>query len=147
MKTIIFAAIFGLLMFVTVSAQSENKKMAIKKNIRAVLNKQVDAWNKGDIDGFMKGYWKSEKMVFISGQNVSRGWQAALDRYKKSYNSREKMGTLSFSELEIDVLSKKSALVVGRFTLERKKDKPTGMFTLTLKRIAGAWKIIADHTS
>ena len=147
MKNMILA--FGLILFfVGVSfSQSNEKKKKIEDSIRGVLNKQVAAWNKGDIEGFMQGYWKSEKMVFISGNNVSKGWKTALERYKKGYNTKEKMGTLSFSELEIEVLSKKSALVIGRFTLVRKKDKPTGMFTLTFRKIKGKWKIIADHTS
>ncbi len=143
------ALTFALLFIASgvVFGQSEKKKAKISKEIRAVLNAQVAAWNRGDLEGFMEGYWKSEKMIFLSGQNLSRGWQKALDRYKRGYNTREKMGTLSFSELEIDVLSKKSAFVIGRFTLVRKNDKPTGMFTLTFKKIKGKWKVIADHTS
>lgn len=86
-------------------------------------------------------------MMFVSGNTVSKGWQAAYDRYKANYDSREKMGTLSFSELRINVLSKKSVLVKGRFTLERENDKPTGLFTLIFRKIDGDWKIIHDHTS
>jgi ketosteroid isomerase-like protein len=147
MKTTILTAFVLLLLFGVTVAQSDNKKTKISGEIRKVLDEQVSAWNRGDIEAFMTGYWKSEKMVFISGNNVSRGWQAALDRYKKGYDTKEKMGTLSFSELEIEVLSKKSALVIGRFTLVRKKDKPTGMFTLTFRKIKGDWRIIVDHTS
>ena len=115
--------------------------------IRKVLDEQTAAWNRGDIDGFMAGYWKSEKMVFISGNNVARGWQAALDRYKKNYDSKAKMGVLSFSDLEMTVLSKDAAVVVGRFTLVREKDKPSGMFSLTFRRFKEGWRIIIDHTS
>ncbi len=128
---------------------SQNKKHETKTKIavKKVLDTQVAAWNRGDIEAFMQGYWKSEKMLFISGNNVSRGWQAAFDRYKKGYATKEKMGTLSFSELEIEVLSKTSALVIGRFTLVRTKDKPTGMFTLVFRKIGKNWRIIVDHTS
>ena len=131
----------------SVNAQSAGKKLKIKSDIRAVLDFQVDAWNKGDIETFMDGYWKSEEMRFVSGNGVSKGWQAALDRYKQGYDTREKMGTLSFSELEINVLNKKSAYVTGRFTLVRKGDTPTGLFTLVFRRIDKAWKIVHDHTS
>lgn len=126
-------------------AQSREEKA--KTAIRAVLDEQVAAWNKGDIDGFMKGYWNSPQMTFVSGNNVTKGWQPTLERYKKGYNTRAKMGVLSFSELEITILSKESALVLGRFTLERETDKPTGMFTLTFRKFKDGWKIILDHTS
>lgn len=130
-----------------VSAQSSNDSTEIESAIATVMNKQVEAWNKGDIEGFMEGYWKSEDMRFVSGNNVSKGWQAAFDRYKNGYDSREKMGVLSFSELEFTVLSKHSAFVKGRFTLERKEDKPTGLFTLVFRKFDGEWKIVHDHTS
>ena len=147
MNRMLFAATLMLFAISMSFAQSEKAKTKISKDIRSVLDSQVEAWNRGDLEGFMEGYWKSEKMIFLSGQNMSRGWQKALDRYKRGYDTKEKMGTLSFSELEIDVLSKKSAVVIGRFTLQRKNDKPTGMFTLTFKKISGNWKIIMDHTS
>ena len=119
----------------------------VKKAIKSVLDTQVEAWNRGDIEGFMEGYWKSEQMTFVSGNNVSRGWQAALDRYKRGYDTRAKMGQLEFSELEITMLGDDSAMVMGRFTLIREKDRPTGMFTLIFRRIDGQWKVVHDHTS
>ena len=115
--------------------------------IRAVMDKQVVAWNSGDIDGFMSGYWNSEKLVFVSGDNVTNGWQPTLDRYKKSYDSRAKMGTLTFSGLDITVLSKDSAVVLGSWSLAREKDNPHGKFTLIFKKFKDGWKIIHDHTS
>ncbi len=143
MKNLIF--ILLLVFAVSVSAQTKDEKT--RNAIRAVLDAQVAAWNAGDIDGFMKGYWNSPEMTFVSGNDVTRGWQPTLTRYKKSYDTRAKMGVLSFSELEIIVLSKESALVLGRFTLEREMDKPTGMFTLTFRKFKDGWKIILDHTS
>jgi len=136
-----------VLLAANVSAQSTKKVRDIESAIMTVLNKQVDAWNEGDIEGFMDGYWKSDDMRFVSGNSVSKGWQAAFDRYRKAYDSREKMGVLSFSEIEFTVLSKRSAYVKGRFTLERKEDKPTGLFTLVFRRFDGEWKIVHDHTS
>lgn len=128
-------------------AQSEKQKMTIVSDIRQVMNEQVEAWNRGDIDGFMQGYWNSPNMTFVSGDNVTKGWQPTLERYKKSYDSRAKMGVLSFTDLEITVTSKESAVVLGRFTLVREKDKPTGMFTLNFRKFKDGWKIILDHTS
>ena len=128
-----------------VSAQTKDEKS--KTAIRRVMDEQTAAWNRGDIDGFMQGYWNSPNLTFISGDNVTKGWQPTLERYKKSYNSREKMGVLSFTDLEITLTSKDSAVVLGRFTLVREKDKPTGMFTLNFRKFKEGWRIIIDHTS
>ena len=135
------------LLAVSVSAQSSKKSKKIETAVKKVMNEQVEAWNRGDIEAFMEGYWKSDEMRFVSGNNVSKGWQAALDNYKRTYPNRETMGTLSFSELEFTALSKKSALLQGRFTLVRKADKPTGLFTLIFRKIDGLWKVVHDHTS
>ena len=119
----------------------------IESDIRAVMNDQVAAWNRGDIDGFMRGYWNSPKLTFVSGANVTRGWQPTLDRYNKNYDSREKMGTLSFSDLEITVLSKDAAVVLGSWSLAREKDNPHGKFTLVFRKFKNGWRIVQDHTS
>lgn len=95
----------------------------------------------------MQGYWQSEKLAFVSGDNVTRGWQATLDRYKKSYDSRAKMGTLTFSGLEVNVLSMKNAVVIGSWSLAREKDNPHGKFTLIFQKMKDGWRIIHDHTS
>ncbi|HEY0459575.1 MAG TPA: DUF4440 domain-containing protein [Pyrinomonadaceae bacterium] len=145
MKNILLAMILILGTAATALAQSKDEK--IKADIRKVMDEQVAAWNTGDIEGFMKGYWKSEQLVFVSGDRVTKGWQPTLDGYKKSYNSRAKMGVLSFTDLEITVTSKESAVVLGRFTLVRETDKPTGMFTLNFRKFKDGWKIIIDHTS
>ncbi|MEP6944894.1 MAG: DUF4440 domain-containing protein [Acidobacteriota bacterium] len=115
--------------------------------IQKVMSDQAAAWNRGDIDGFMAGYWRSEKLTFISGTDVTRGWQPTLDRYKKSYDSRAKMGTLSFSDLEITSLGKDAAVVLGSWSLTRDKDNPHGKFTLTFRKFKDGWRIIIDHTS
>jgi ketosteroid isomerase-like protein len=115
--------------------------------IRAVLDAQRDAWNRGDIEGYMDGYERSKDTVFISGDNVARGWQTVLERYKKSYDTREKMGVLTFSDLEINVLNETSAVVLGRWMLKRVNDEPKGRFTLIFKRTKKGWKIVHDHTS
>ncbi len=130
-----------------VSAQSETQKTKAAAAIRSVMDEQAVAWNKGDIEGFMKGYWNSEKLVFVSGDKVTRGWQQTLDNYKKSYDSKAKMGTLTFSGLEVNVLSKDAAVVLGSWSLEREGDHPHGKFTLTFRKFKEDWRIIMDHTS
>ena len=141
------ATIFLALSAVSVFAQTEAAKAKISAEIRKVMAEQSDAWNSGDIDGFIKGYWRSDNLLFVSGDNVTRGWQATLDRYKRSYDTREKMGTLAFSGLEITVLSKDAAVVLGSWELKRANDKPKGKFTLTFRKLKGDWRIILDHTS
>ncbi|MDQ3687380.1 MAG: nuclear transport factor 2 family protein [Acidobacteriota bacterium] len=115
--------------------------------VRAVLDAQVAAWNRGDIEEFMKGYERAETIVFVSGDNVTRGWQTVMDRYKKNYGSPEKMGTLAFSELEIKPLSPFYATAVGRWQLTRASDTPRGRFTLIFRRTTEGWRIVHDHTS
>jgi ketosteroid isomerase-like protein len=127
-------------------SQSE-RDTKIEKAVTQVLNEQTAAWNKCDIEGFMQGYWNSEELSFTSGNKNTRGWQATFDNYKKGYSDCDKMGKLSFSELDITVLSKKSAMVRGRFLLERKNDKPTGLFTLIFRKFKNGWKVVHDHTS
>ena len=118
-----------------------------RSEIEKVMNDQVAAWNQGDIDGFMRGYWNSEKLVFVSGDNITRGWRPTLDRYKRTYDSRAKMGVLTFSGLEITPLSKDSAVVLGSWSLAREKDNPHGKFTLIFRRFRMGWRIVIDHTS
>jgi len=145
MKNILFAVL--LILCATSFSLAQSKDEKIKADIKKVIDEQAAAWNNGDIEGFMKGYWNSPEMTFVSGNNVTKGWQPTLERYKKGYDSRAKMGVLSFTELEITVTSKESAVVLGRFTLIRENDKPTGMFTLNFRKFKDGWKIILDHTS
>jgi len=118
-----------------------------QSEISAVLKMQQEAWNRGDIDAFMQGYWRSEQTVFVSGDEVTRGWQKVLDRYKTKYSDRAKMGTLTFSNLEITPLSNDSAVVLGSWKLNRANDQPHGRFTLIFRRFPDGWKIVHDHTS
>jgi len=124
-------------------AQSNKDKAAIRK----VMDDQAAAWNRGDIEGFMEGYWKSDQLLFISTTGQTRGWQPTPDRYKKSYDTRAKMGTLTFSDLEITFLSKKSASVNGSWSLARDGDNPHGKFTLIFRKFKEGWRIVQDHTS
>jgi ketosteroid isomerase-like protein len=117
--------------------------------IRAVLDAQVTAWNRGDLDGFMAGYWKSDKLTFFSGETIAHGWQATMDRYRKRYQSEgREMGKLEFHDLSVEMLSGDSAVVRGRWHLTMKDGKtPNGLFTLLVRRIDGDWRIVHDHTS
>ncbi len=115
--------------------------------IRAVLDDQVAAWNRGDIDRFMAGYARSEETTFVAGDEVTRGWQTVRDRYAGKYNSREKMGTLTFSGLTITRLSADAAIVLGSWSLERQGDRPHGKFTLLFRKLPEGWRIVLDHTS
>ena len=137
----------SLIFFGSVAAQSASQKAKIAADISSVMNEQAAAWNRGDIDSFMRGYWRSKKLVFISGDNVTRGWQPTLDRYKKNYDSRAKMGVLKFSDLEFTVFSKDAAVVLGSWALTREKDNPHGKFTLTFRKFKYGWRIVMDHTS
>ncbi len=124
----------------------ENDKLANERAIRKVLAKQVAAWNEGNIDGFMKGYWKSDSLLFI-GSKITNGWDSTLMRYKRSYPDKTIMGTLQFDIMRVDFISANNYLVTGRYTLFRDNDKPTGIFTLLVKRIDNRWVVVYDHTS
>ncbi len=115
--------------------------------IRAVLAGQAAAWNRGDIDGFMQGYWNSEQLRFASGDSVTYGWAAANQRYHAHYPDRAAMGTLEFSDLDVELLAPDAAIVFGRWVLQREHDRPHGLFTLVLRKTADGWKISRDHTS
>lgn len=115
--------------------------------VRQVLNDQVDAWNRGDIPAFMEGYWRSDELRFASGSSVVRGWQATLDRYLRIYDTAQKRGTLSFSDMQVDMLGADAAQVFGRWHLARDGANADGLFTLTFRRLDDGWKIVADHTS
>jgi ketosteroid isomerase-like protein len=116
--------------------------------IRGVLDEQVVAWNKGDLEGFMHGYWQAPDLSFFSGKDKTRGWQATLDRYQKKYRADGKeMGKLTFSDLDIDVLGPDSAFVRGHWHLKMSKEEPGGLFTLIFKRFPDGWRIVHDHTS
>ena len=118
-----------------------------QKEIQETLLAQSAAWNAGDIDGFMSDYWQSEALRFASGGNITYGWQGTLDGYKRRYPDKAAMGTLAFTNLDIKMLSDDDALVFGRWTLTRESDAPTGLFTLHVKNVNDAWKIVSDHTS
>lgn len=115
--------------------------------INEVLEHQVQSWNDGDLDGYMEGYWKDEKLIFTGEKRLNKGWTNTLERYKRSYSSKEEMGILSFNELEVDLLSEESALATGEWRLIRVSDTLQGRFTLVWRKLNEKWCIIADHSS
>jgi len=114
--------------------------------IKTVLTRQMNAWNRGDLDVFMQHYWKSDQLTFSSAGATTRGWTATRDRYRKRYATVEQMGKLSFDQLEVSTLGDSAALVLGRWKLQR-AEPIGGNFSLVLRRIDGQWLIIHDHTS
>ena len=112
-----------------------------------ILNKQQKDWNRGDIDEFMKGYLKSEKLVFSGSSGPIYGWKATLDRYKKTYSDKEKMGKLKFEILNVIALSPKVVQLQGKFNLTRSIGDAFGYFTLNWIKVKNRWYIISDHTS
>lgn len=143
MKNLALTTLLLLVSAVSLMAQSNKETAAIRK----VMDDQAVAWNRGDIDTFMVGYWKSDKLKFVSGDRVTYGWQQTLDNYKLTYSTRALMGTLSFSGLEIDILSRDAAVVLGSWSLAREKDNPKGKFTLIFRKFKEGWRIVMDHTS
>ncbi len=120
-----------------------------EQDIRQVLDDQVAAWNRGDIPGFMEGYDKSESTTFV-GTAITKGHAQVLANYLKRYPTREKMGTLRFSDIEIRPLGGDYASVIGRFHLDRVKEaggEAAGIFTLVFHKTGRGWKVILDHTS
>jgi len=115
--------------------------------IKAVLATQQAAWNRGDIDAFMEGYARAESTTFVSADTVTRGWQTVLDNYRQRYPSRDRMGTLAFSDLEVFRLADDLALVDGSWRLDRAGDAPHGRFTLLFRRVGSGWRIVHDTTT
>ena len=125
-------------------SQAEDRNVAA---VRGVIEAQAAAWNRGDVAGYMEGYAKEEATTFVSGDTITRGWQTVHERYKARYGTREKMGTLAFTELEFKPLSEFYMMATGRWQLTRDANTPRGRFTLIFRRTNAGWRIVHDHTS
>ena len=160
MKRLILGCVAALLLGACVIIDAENRAVnseisaSIAGDARAreaailqVLEAQQAAWNRGDIDAFMEGYWKSEQLRFGSGGDVTLGWQATIDRYKARYTDRAAMGQLVFSQLQTEVFSPNAAIVHGRWALQRESDRPSGLFTLVFRYFGEGWVIVSDTTT
>jgi ketosteroid isomerase-like protein len=140
MKKIILlpALLFSLVVF----GQSSDEL-----NIRKVLDDQVKAWNMGDIEGFMQGYWENDSLMFIGKNGINWGWQKTLENYKKGYPDTIAMGKLSFDIIVIKKLSPEYYYVVGKWMLRRSIGDLSGHYNLLFRKINGSWLIIGDHSS
>jgi beta-aspartyl-peptidase (threonine type) len=147
MRTLVLAFAVVLISAVLSTAQDSNPQ--VKSAVQEVLQRQQDAWNRHDLEGFMAEYWNSPELTFFSGAKVTSGWQATIERYRKTYQSEgREMGKLEFSDLNIQALSPDSAFVRGAWHLTMSDGKtPHGLFTLILRRFPDGWKIAHDHTS
>ncbi|MEJ7692257.1 nuclear transport factor 2 family protein [Daejeonella sp.] len=116
-------------------------------DILKVLEDQRLAWNKGDIEGYMQGYVKSDSLVFVGKSGPKYGWKTTMDNYKKGYPDKAAMGILTFGIKKVKLINAEYAFVLGGWHLKREKDEPQGYFTLLLQKIEGKWKVIADHSS
>ncbi len=129
---------------------AKDKKPAVPKSvqeIRAVLDRQVEAWNRRDLETFMAGYWNSPSLSFYSGGTKTAGWKETLGRYRETYQKEgSEMGQLEFSDIQIEMLGPASAFVRGRWRLKMQSSEPGGLFTLIFRRLPDGWKIIHDHT-
>lgn len=141
MRKLILSAII-VLSVVTASAQSKDELI-----VRDVLETQRLAWNEGNVEKFMEGYWKSDSLMFIGKSGVTYGWQKTLDNYKKGYPDTAAMGKLKFDILEVKRLSVMYFFVVGKWHLTRSIGDVEGHFTLLFKKIKNTWVIVADHSS
>lgn len=131
-----------------VAKEAEPEAVSIAA-ITKLLQDQEDAWNAGDIAGFMEGYWKSDSLRFASGGTIRQGWQETIDRYYTNYPDRAAMGELKFENYEMRRLSPNQATVFGRYNLKREAPHgdATGLYTLMLEKKESGWIIISDHTS
>jgi beta-aspartyl-peptidase (threonine type) len=127
----------------------EGRSPGAESAITKVLQEQANAWNRQDLAGFMAGYWNSPELTFFSGAHESKGWQAALERYQKTYQGAgHEMGKLEFSNLTIQTLGPDAAFVRGEFHLTMSDGKtPHGLFTLIFRKFPQGWKIVHDHSA
>ena len=145
LKTFSISVVFLIITSANSYSQTLKEKDSLK--ILNVLEQQRIAWNDNDINEFMKGYLKSDKLVFSGSNGPVFGWNFVKDRYLKKYSTKELMGDLSFEINNLFSLSRKVAILLGKFNLQRKNEKLSGYFTLIFKKINGNWYIVSDHTS
>ncbi|MEZ4894165.1 MAG: nuclear transport factor 2 family protein [Saprospiraceae bacterium] len=136
------SAIYFLLLTGLLSAQTASETV-----IREIMATQEAAWNKGDLEAFMEGYWKSDSLKFIGSKGLNYGWQKTLENYKRSYPDPAAMGRLTFSDVTVELISEDAAYVIGKWHLKRKAGDLSGYYTLLWKKIKGEWVIVADHSS
>jgi ketosteroid isomerase-like protein len=147
MRTIFLILTLALISTAVSAAKTSDDQVKIA--VQQVLQRQQDAWNRHDLEGFMAGYWNSSELTFFSGAKETAGWQSTLERYRKTYQSEgREMGKLEFSDLKIEPLGQDAAFVRGAFHLTMSDGKtPHGIFTLVFRKFPEGWKVVHDHTS
>lgn len=133
----------ALLLSLSLCAQTNKNE----QTIRNLLNEQTIAWNRGDVNDFMQGYWESDSLMFIGKNGVVWGWQNTLNNYKKDYPDTASMGKLAFDLIQVKKLSRQYYYVVGKWMLQRSAGNLSGHYNLLFRKIKGQWKIVADHSS
>lgn len=141
-NTCVFLVALFLLCDQNIFAQKNNAA-----DIQLVLHNQEKAWNDGDLEGFMKGYWKSDSLMFVGKSGITYGWQKTLDNYKKGYPDTAAMGKLHFDILDMKPVSEDNYFIIGKWHLIRSIGNIGGYFSLLFRKINGEWLIICDHTS
>ena len=146
----LLVAAVAVLMAITIprlAAQKTDGRTEDRAKITAVLTAQQAAWNRGDVDSFLVGYWESPELTFSGNGGVARGFEGVRTRYQKNYPDKAAMGELAFSDLEFHFLGTDAALVLGKWHLKRERGDVGGVFSLVWQRLPQGWKIIHDHTS
>ena len=141
--------VLGWMLVSAAAAQNTPSPSNPETQIRTVLQQQVNAWNKHDLEGFMAGYWNSPELTFFSGGSETKGWQPTLERYRRTYQSQgSEMGRLQMSDIQVVELGPASAFVRGKWHLTMSDGKtPHGLYTLVLRKFPEGWRIVHDHTS
>ena len=134
----------ALLVFFCLAGNAQSRE---EKEVRNLLSIQTQAWNRGDLEGFMQTYWKSDSLMFIGKNGVKWGWQETLNNYKRGYPDTAAMGKLSFEIIQVKRLSPQYFYVVGKWMLKRTIGDVSGHYDLLLQKIRGRWYIVADHSS
>ena len=122
-------------------------KPKAEKALSEIMKAQEFYWNKGDIEAFMEGYWNNTELVFVGKNGPTYGYQNTLENYKKGYPDKASMGQLHFDILHTQQWDKNTIQLIGKYTLTRENDQPTGYFTLLFRKIDSVWKIVSDHSS
>lgn len=136
--------ILFLLLLLSTAAYAGNKAEA---DIRTMLAAQVTEWNKGNIEGYMKGYWENDSLLFIGKNGPTYGYVPTIERYKKSYPDASHMGTLTSTIISMEKLSPDYYFVVGKWHLKREMGDASGSYTLLIRKWKDEWVIVADHSS
>jgi ketosteroid isomerase-like protein len=143
------ASVLFLVLASALSSAADKPAADAERSVRAVLAAQIQAWNRGDLNGYMAGYWYSPDLVFFSNGQETRGWQPTLDRYRARYlGAGKQMGTLDFPVLDVLTLGSEAAVARGRWRLKMPDGRElTGMTTVVFRKLREGWRVVHDHSS